>query len=229
MSAAPSYQTVRLSRGRHGSPEEGACVMELASMLSGSRFSDWLYCVDPAIMAFLWGYHDHISDELRQADLYRYAGAVLDTRRTRELTARRAEMCRVWALQAQCARRSRLPWPIRFQRRGELDGLLFDCEFAGIAAARLAGVDPAWHTWTLRFVDALVWLGSDGDELVALSAVGAQVSSRRDGGAGGGGVARGRERSTTLIGARVVGASGWRGERRHVSDSIDGLLRCWAT
>jgi len=155
--------------------------MELASMLSGSRFSDWLYCVDPAIMAFLWGYHDHISDDLRQADLYRYAAAVLDTRRTRELSARRAEMCRVWALQAQCVRRSRLPWPIRFQRRGELDGLLFDCELAGIVAARLARVDRTWHAWTLRFVDALVWLGSDGDELVAPSAVGAQVSSRRDG------------------------------------------------
>ena len=65
------------------------------------------------------------------------------------------------------------------------------------------------------------------DALRAAAGGPGQLAPRR--GAGGGGVARGRERSTTLIGARVVGASGWRGERRHVSDSIDGLLRCWAT
>jgi len=33
-------------------------------MLKGSRFSDSVYCVDPAIGAFLWGYNDHISDDL---------------------------------------------------------------------------------------------------------------------------------------------------------------------
>jgi hypothetical protein len=30
-----SYQTIKLSKGKHASPEDGACVMELASMLGG--------------------------------------------------------------------------------------------------------------------------------------------------------------------------------------------------
>lgn len=73
-------------------------MIKLASMLKGRRFSDRLYCVDPAIRGFLWGYHDHVSDELRQRDLYRFAAEVLDTRRDAELTARRAEICRIRAL-----------------------------------------------------------------------------------------------------------------------------------
>lgn len=181
MTATPSYQTIRLSRGPHRSPDDGACVIELASMLNGSRFTDWLYCVDPAIRAFLWGYHDHISDELRQQDLYRCAAAVLDTRRGEELTARRAEMCRVWALQAQCVSRRRLPWPIRFRRRRQLDALLYDCELAGLNAARLARVDRAWHTRTLSFIDMLVWLSSEGDESIMPASVVAPPRAREEG------------------------------------------------
>ena len=33
-----NHQTVQLKAGRHRSPEEGACVMELESMLAGERF-----------------------------------------------------------------------------------------------------------------------------------------------------------------------------------------------
>ena len=34
------HQTIKLSRGWHDSPDEGACVMELASMPAGEEFSD---------------------------------------------------------------------------------------------------------------------------------------------------------------------------------------------
>ena len=34
----PSHQTVRLARGKHSSPRDGVCVMELASMLAGEQF-----------------------------------------------------------------------------------------------------------------------------------------------------------------------------------------------
>lgn len=105
--AAPNFQTVRLSKGKHRSPEEGVCVIELASMLRGRRFSDREPCVDPAIGAFLWGYHDHLSDELRQ-NLYGCAAQVLHTRGDDELAARRAEMCRTWARQARSLRPRRL-------------------------------------------------------------------------------------------------------------------------
>ncbi len=161
VSAAQNYQTVRLSRGKHRLPTDGACVMELASMLAEGIFSDRVHCVDPAIGAFLWGYNDHIDDELRQ-DLYPYATAVLGSRRDDELAERRAEMCRIWARQAQSARSWRLPWGLGFRRRGRLD--LVDCEFAGIYAARMTRTDRGWHTWTLSFIDMLVSLGSRRDE-----------------------------------------------------------------
>ena len=35
-----SHQTVRLSAGKHRSPEDGVCVVELASMLAGETFTD---------------------------------------------------------------------------------------------------------------------------------------------------------------------------------------------
>ena len=165
---APNYQTVRLSRGKHRSPREGACVMELASMLAGRRFSDWVPCVDPAIGAFLRGYNDHLSDELRQ-DLYRYAATVLDTWVDVELAERRAEMCRTWALQARSVRASRLPWSLRFRRQGRFE--FADCEFAGVYAARFARRDRAWHTRTLGFIDMLVAVGSRPEESTTPAAV----------------------------------------------------------
>lgn len=35
---SPSHQTARLSAERHASPDQGVCVMELASMLAGERY-----------------------------------------------------------------------------------------------------------------------------------------------------------------------------------------------
>ena len=33
-----SHQTVTIRRGKHASPDRGACVVELASMLAGQRY-----------------------------------------------------------------------------------------------------------------------------------------------------------------------------------------------
>ena len=53
-----SYQTIKLSTGKHSSPEVGACVMELASMLAGEPFSDHPESVCPVIGSFLRAYND---------------------------------------------------------------------------------------------------------------------------------------------------------------------------
>lgn len=45
-----SHQTARLSAGKHRSPQDGVCVMELASMLAGGPFTA---AVSPMIAAFL--------------------------------------------------------------------------------------------------------------------------------------------------------------------------------
>ena len=62
-----SHQVVRLGRGKHSSPDQGACVMELASMLAGERFGDRPRAVCPVIGAFLRTYNDALDDDRRLA------------------------------------------------------------------------------------------------------------------------------------------------------------------
>jgi len=94
-----TYQTIKLSKGRHNSPEEGACVMELASMLAGEPFSDHPVSVCPVIGSCLRAYNDWIDDGRRQ-DLYRYASKVVGTRTTQEVQRARADRVTEWAGEA---------------------------------------------------------------------------------------------------------------------------------
>jgi len=85
------HQTVRLSRGNHGSAQEGACVMELASMLADEPFTDQPQSACPVIGMVLRSYNDGLDDRRRQ-DLYAYASAVIGTRDP-SATRRRLRMC----------------------------------------------------------------------------------------------------------------------------------------
>src|ERR671929_1974841 len=76
--SAPTYQTVRLARGRHASRHAGVCVMELASMLAHEPFSDRARSISPTIGAFLRTYNDGLDDARRQ-DLYPVAAAIVGT------------------------------------------------------------------------------------------------------------------------------------------------------
>lgn len=76
--SAPTHQTVRLEKGKHGGPAHGLCVMELAPMLAGERFSDQPRTVCPIVAAFLRAYNDWVDDDRRQ-DLYRFASAAVGT------------------------------------------------------------------------------------------------------------------------------------------------------
>ena len=77
-----SYQTITLSNGRHDSPKDGACAMELASMLAGEPFSDHPLSVCPVIGSFMRAYNDRIDDRRRQ-DLFAYAAKVVGSRASR--------------------------------------------------------------------------------------------------------------------------------------------------
>ena len=88
--APVSYQTVKLSRGKHSSPQDGVCVMELASMLAGEEFTDHPQAVCPVIGAFLRAYNDRVDDRSRQ-DLYAYAAMVVGTRSTIDVERQRAQ------------------------------------------------------------------------------------------------------------------------------------------
>ena len=101
-----THQTIKLTKGKHSSPEEGACVMELASMLAGEPFGDHPSSVCPVIGSFLRAYNDSIGDERRQ-DLYAYAAKVVSTRSSLEVQRERAERVTAWAIDMQQRRWTR--------------------------------------------------------------------------------------------------------------------------
>jgi hypothetical protein len=100
-----SYQTIKLSKGKHSSPEDGACVMELASMLAGEPFTDHPVSVCPVIGSFLRAYNDSIDDRRRQS-LYEYASKAVGSRAPQRTQEARVERLAEWADQMYRARRS---------------------------------------------------------------------------------------------------------------------------
>jgi hypothetical protein len=104
-----SYQTIKLSKGKHAGPEDGACVMELASMLAGEPFTDHPASVCPVIASFLRSYNDSI-DERRRQSLYDYASKAVGSRGGLRVQEARAERLAGWADQVL---RSRRGWFLR--------------------------------------------------------------------------------------------------------------------
>jgi len=107
-----SPRTVRLARGDHRSPEEGVCVMELASMLAEEPFTHRPRSVCPVVAAFLRTYNDQLRHVARQ-ELYPYAALVLDSRRDPDVARRRAAHFLAWASGGRCTRRQRLLATVR--------------------------------------------------------------------------------------------------------------------
>ncbi len=101
-----SHQTIKLSKGKHTSPEHGACVMELASMLAGEQFTDHPASVCPVIGSFLRSYNDAIDDSRRQS-LYEYASKVVGSRGAAGVQQVRAARLAAWAEEMQRRRRAR--------------------------------------------------------------------------------------------------------------------------
>jgi hypothetical protein len=106
-SDARSHQTVRLGPGRHDGPGDVVCVMELASMLSGGRFTDRPRSVCPTIAAILRAYNDNV-DERHRRELYRYAAESVGTRGSFALQLRRARVALAWASGRYAQRRGLL-------------------------------------------------------------------------------------------------------------------------
>lgn len=153
-----SHQTIKLGRGKHSSPEGGACVMELASMLAGERFSDHPRSVSRVIGAFLRGYNDTLDDDRRQ-DLYAYAAMAVGTAAVPAIEDLRVARLLDWADERRRERRSvlaRLTGPRlgRARRR--------DPEAVGTYAVRiLPQITAGIHRSVLGLVDELIALGSE--------------------------------------------------------------------
>jgi hypothetical protein len=150
-----SHQTIKLSRGKHRSPEEGACVMELASMLAGERFSDRPASVCPVIGSFLRAYNDSI-DDFRRQDLYAYASRVVDSRSSKDVQRERAVRLSEWSREMSRRRPARFVRPHRLSRMGRAQA-----ERIGIVAVRCIRHNTHLsHAAVLALVDELLSIGT---------------------------------------------------------------------
>ncbi|HEY7075223.1 MAG TPA: hypothetical protein VH418_07630 [Solirubrobacteraceae bacterium] len=152
---------MKLRPGRHVRPEDGACVVELASMLAGESFSDHPQCVSPVIAAFLRGYNDGIGDFRRQ-DLYPVASEIVGSSAPAEVEAARLERCREWVRPLY---RWRWTW-----RCATWLGSTVWVEEAGQRAALAARRDPAGsaHAAALAFAHELLRTGEGRTEAQSL-------------------------------------------------------------
>jgi hypothetical protein len=157
-----SHQTVRLSAGKHASPQHGACVMELASMLAGEDFSDHPQSVSRPIAAFLRLYNDALDDGRRQ-DLYEYASRVVGTSARPSVEALRSQWLIAWGDRRWDAR---CRWWLgrRLKRRTLRDGAASSPEDAARYAIRSIGrITDELHHEVLAFIDDLISSGGGAD------------------------------------------------------------------
>jgi len=152
------YQTVRLSRGRHTSPAQGVCVMELASMLAWEKFTDHPSSVSRSIASFLRTYNDMIDDTRRQ-DLYTLAAKCVGTAGSEAVEIFRASRLMAWG--DDIRRRSiggKLLDP--FRRRGHGRLTITPEEAGRYAANSIRKASDDVHGRVLALVDELIAMGS---------------------------------------------------------------------
>jgi hypothetical protein len=94
--ASDALIQVRLEAGSHRSPDEGVCIVELASVIGGERFSDSPRCVDRVIGSFLRGWNDRTGYASRQR-LLPYASRAVGTSGDRRASRRRRDICLIWS------------------------------------------------------------------------------------------------------------------------------------
>jgi hypothetical protein len=150
-----TFRTIRLTAGRHHAPQDGACAMELASMLAGEPFSDAPKAVCPVVGAFVRGYNDHLPCHERQ-DLYGLIADLVGTGHGDAFLMRdRANRCMGWVRRL----RRELAWrAVRAPRFSYTDPIA-DAEAAGGWAALFATRHPYAHPRTLGFLRELAGIG----------------------------------------------------------------------
>jgi hypothetical protein len=160
-----THQTIKLGKGKHTSPEDGACVMELASMLAGEPFSDHPQSVCPVIGSFLRAYNDSIDDRRRQ-DLYAYAAQVVDSRAPQDIQDARAERLSAWVLERRQRRWTRLPRPTSLVRNPDPEVV------ASHAVRAIRKHRDQTHAEALALIDELLAIRAGEQPITAASLAG---------------------------------------------------------
>ncbi len=154
----PSYQTVKLTKGKHASPHRGVCVMELASMLAREPFTDHPSSVSGSIAAFLRMYNDLLDDRRRQ-DLYAYASRVVGTAGRERTERQRAERLIAWG-EEMWQRRSPRWLRRRLMHRVSRPKWNHPESGARYAIKAMGNVTNETHARALGLVDELVDMGA---------------------------------------------------------------------
>jgi hypothetical protein len=170
-----SYQTIKLSKGKHSSPDDGACVMELASMLAGESFTDHPASVCPVIGSFLRAYNDSVDDARRQ-DLYAFASMAVGSRTSADVQRTRAEFLTAWSEQFRRNRWTRHLVPERMRRLARRRHPSLESVGTHAVHAINRHTDDS-HAAVLDAVDRLLSIGADQRAAPAL-AVERQAESR---------------------------------------------------
>jgi hypothetical protein len=151
-----THQTIKLSSGRHSSPEAGACVMELASMLAGEPFTDHPRSVCPVIASFLRAYNDRVDDRRRQ-DLYAYASKVVGSKASPSVEEERTARLARWVADRKPFGVIRLLLALGFQPYAP--GAALD-EFGFRVVLSIRRHDDRAHAQALALVDELLQIGA---------------------------------------------------------------------
>lgn len=154
----PTYQTLRLSKGRHSSPAHGACVMELASMLAGEPFTDHPRSVSRSLATFLRSYNDIVDDDRRQ-DLYRYAAEAVGTAADQRAEQARALRFIEWADDIEAARARWSPFARLRRHKAHGDRGYRAEEAARYAIRVMPRVSDRCHADVLCLLDDLIEIG----------------------------------------------------------------------
>jgi hypothetical protein len=154
-----THQIVRIGRGAHSSPEQGACVMELASMLAGERFSDRPLSVCPVIAGFLRAYNDALDNKRRQ-DLLPVAAAVVGTATPDDdVVAARVHLIAEWTRTLRVVRPRRRSL---FGRRPVRVDESYGREIGNRAVRAVRRIDDVVHASALALIERLVASGPHG-------------------------------------------------------------------
>ena len=157
-----TYQTIKLGKGKHSSPREGACVMELASMLADEPFTDHPKSACPVIGSVLRAYNDYADDERRQ-DLYAYAAKTVGSRAPAHIERARVEYLSSWTKRHVRRRLARFVLP-PFLRMIDPNWTP-PIEALGIHAVRsISKHGPEAHAEMLSLLDELLMIGAPRDQ-----------------------------------------------------------------
>jgi hypothetical protein len=160
-----SHQTIKLSKGKHVSPADGACVMELASMLAGEPFSDHPASVCPVIGSFLRAYNDSTDDRRRQ-DLYAYAARVVGSRAAISVQRERAERLMAWTMEMRRRRWTRL-LPLSRLRMAGVHRQPSTHAVGTYAVREISRHSDETHSEVLALLDSLLAIGVPASPLTA--------------------------------------------------------------